>query len=65
MLQEGIDYYYQPDGLMVLTEVFLRKRGFCCGKGCRHCLYGYINVTQPLRDILLKEKAEREKNSAK
>lgn len=63
MLKEGVDYYYQPDGLMVLTEVFLLKRGFCCGKGCRHCPYGYKNVEQPLRDRLLKEKQEREKDN--
>ncbi len=35
---EGIDYYFE-DGLMVLTEYFLKKRGYCCGKDCRHCPY--------------------------
>ena len=35
---EGIDYYFE-DGLMVLTEHFLKKRGYCCGNGCRHCPY--------------------------
>jgi len=35
---EGVDYYFE-DELMVLTEIFLRKRGYCCGNGCRHCPY--------------------------
>jgi hypothetical protein len=35
---EGVDYYFE-NGLMVLTEHFLRKRGYCCGSGCRHCPY--------------------------
>lgn len=38
-LQEGRDFYLD-DGLMVLTEHFLRARGWCCGNGCRHCPYG-------------------------
>lgn len=34
------DGYMDPDsGLFVLTAFFLQKRGFCCGKGCRHCPY--------------------------
>ncbi len=24
---------------MVLTEEFLRRRGYCCDSGCRHCPY--------------------------
>lgn len=32
------DYYFE-DGLMVLTERYLRRRGYCCGNGCRHCPY--------------------------
>lgn len=35
---EGVDYYFE-NGLMVLTEPFLKKRGYCCGNGCRHCPY--------------------------
>ena len=36
--REGIDYYFE-NGLMVLTAEYLRKRGYCCGSGCRHCPY--------------------------
>ena len=35
---EGVDYYFE-NGLMVLTALFLQKRGFCCKNGCRHCPY--------------------------
>jgi len=35
---EGVDYYFE-NGLMVLTEHFHRRRGYCCGNGCRHCPY--------------------------
>ena len=36
--KEGVDYYFE-NGLMVLTADLLRKRGYCCGSGCRHCPY--------------------------
>lgn len=35
-LQENIDYYLE-NGLYVFTEAYHRKRGYCCGSGCRHC----------------------------
>ena len=41
-LEEGRDYYFEGS-LMVFTSAFLRKRGFCCESGCRHCPYGYSN----------------------
>jgi len=37
-LREGLDYYLE-DGLFVFTATFLRKRGYCCESGCRHCPY--------------------------
>jgi len=40
-LIEGLDYYFE-DGLMVFTAHFLRKRGYCCESGCRHCPYGFV-----------------------
>jgi hypothetical protein len=39
-LQEGLDYYVE-NGLLVFTAAFLRKRGYCCESGCRHCPYDY------------------------
>ena len=38
-LLEGLDYYVE-NGLLVFTAEFLRKRGYCCESGCRHCPYG-------------------------
>jgi hypothetical protein len=39
-LVEGSDFYW--DGpYMVFTAEYLRKRGFCCQSGCRHCPYGF------------------------
>ena len=35
---EGIDFYFE-NGLIVLTEHFLKKRGYCCKNDCRHCPY--------------------------
>jgi hypothetical protein len=37
---EGADYYLEG-GLMVFTERFLLRRGYCCESGCRHCPYGF------------------------
>ena len=39
-LVEGEDYYWEGP-YMVLTEKFLRDRGYCCESGCRHCPYGF------------------------
>jgi len=31
------ELYYLENGLLVFTEKFHLKRGFCCNNGCRHC----------------------------
>jgi iron complex transport system substrate-binding protein len=38
ILEEGKDYYLE-NGAWVFTESYLRRRGYCCGSGCRHCPY--------------------------
>jgi hypothetical protein len=30
---------YLENGLLVYTAADHRKRGYCCGSGCRHCPY--------------------------
>ncbi|WP_172956950.1 DUF5522 domain-containing protein [Thermus scotoductus] len=35
-LKEGEDFYWE-NGWLVFTEDYHRKRGYCCGSGCRHC----------------------------
>jgi hypothetical protein len=53
------DYYFNPDGLMVLTASYLLERGYCCGNGCTNCPYDYKAVPEPRRSQLLaKRKAE-------
>lgn len=37
-LREGVDFYWE-NGYMVFTAGYLRRRGYCCGSGCRHCPY--------------------------
>ena len=37
-LQEGEDYYMDGE-FLVFTAAYHRKRGYCCGSGCRHCPY--------------------------
>ena len=31
------DFYFDPGGMVVFTEAYHRRRGYCCGSGCRHC----------------------------
>lgn len=33
------DFYTDDLGRVVFTAAYLRKRGWCCGNGCRHCPY--------------------------
>jgi hypothetical protein len=55
-LIEGIDFYYNEQRYIVLTEVYHLNRGSCCGKGCRHCPYDYENVLEPQRNELLEKR---------
>ena len=44
-VQSGKDRYTDPEtGARIFTELFHRRRGFCCGYGCRHCPYDHMNV---------------------
>ena len=47
-LVEGEDYYLEG-AAMVFTERFLRRRGYCCESGCRHCPFDATPVTIPAR----------------
>ena len=39
-MMAGQSMYVDPvTGLSVLTAKFLADRGWCCGRGCRHCPY--------------------------
>lgn len=52
-LTEGVDYYFNEQGFVVLTEKYHLEKGVCCGNGCRHCPYQYENVSEPKRSELL------------
>ena len=39
--QLGPEDFYWEKGLMVFTEAYHKKRGYCCESGCRHCPYGF------------------------
>lgn len=55
--EEKKDYYLE-DGRVILTERYLKKRGKCCGSGCRHCAYdppctkGNENLKEHLKNSL-------------
>lgn len=53
---EGIHYYINEEGYVVLTEKYHLDRGYCCGNGCLHCPFDYENVPEPRRSEMKKEK---------
>ena len=36
---EGVDYYFDEQGYMVMTAKYHLKRGYCCESDCKHCPY--------------------------
>ena len=49
----GRDTYIDPaTGYQVFTEHAHRKRGKCCGSGCRHCPFGYASVPAARKAVL-------------
>ncbi|MCH7535114.1 MAG: hypothetical protein IH948_05125 [Bacteroidetes bacterium] len=36
---EGIDYYFNEQGLFVFTGWYLLRRGYCCDNDCLNCPY--------------------------
>jgi hypothetical protein len=61
-LIEGEDFYFDEHGYMVLTESYHLQRGNCCGNGCRHCPFNYVNVPQARRKILLRSSEPGKEN---
>ena len=55
-LIEGVHYYINQNGYIVLTEKYHLEKGFCCGMGCLHCPYNFENVPEPRRSELLSSK---------
>ena len=60
-LIEGVHYYINQQGLVVLTEKYHLEKGYCCGNGCMHCPYEYENVPEPKKSELLKTRKQSSK----
>lgn len=43
-MKKSTDYYFNEAGLMVFTEEFHLKRGYCCKNKCLHCPWKYVKV---------------------
>ena len=52
-LTEHEDFYFNEQGYIVFTAQYLLKRNECCGNGCIHCPYNYINAPEPIKSNLL------------
>ena len=48
--------YYLENGSFVFTGHYLKKRGDCCGNGCRHCPFEprHTKGNSKLADIYIK-----------
>ncbi|WP_205508245.1 DUF5522 domain-containing protein [Longitalea arenae] len=57
-LTEGVDFYYNEQGYIVLTAQYHLERGYCCGNGCRHCPFEYVNVPEPRKTQLLDQQKQ-------
>jgi hypothetical protein len=58
-LIEGVHYYLNESGLVVLTEKYHLERGYCCGNGCKHCPFEYESVPEPKKSELIKKKKDK------
>jgi Family of unknown function (DUF5522) len=59
-LIEGIHFYINKDGYIVLTEKYHLEKESCCGMGCLHCPFNYENVPEPRKSELLLLKTKKE-----
>jgi hypothetical protein len=63
-LVEGVDFYYNEMGYIVLTAQYHLDKGSCCGNGCLNCPYDYINVSEPRRSELQAEHRYEKKDES-
>lgn len=62
-LVEGVDYYYNEDGYMVLTTAYHLQRGYCCGNGCLNCPFDYKEVPEPRKSYLIRQRQQDAKEN--
>ncbi|RHZ50115.1 hypothetical protein Glove_505g13 [Diversispora epigaea] len=44
-IQNNEKTYIDPEtSYLVMTELYHKERGYCCGNNCRHCPYDHVNV---------------------
>jgi len=53
-IAEAGDFYFDGNGLMVLTAQYHLRRGYCCANGCRHCPYPEHSVSTFARSAKVK-----------
>ena len=61
--REGIDYYFNEQGLLVMTAAYHLSRGYCCGNGCQNCPYDFANVAPNVRQALRAKRAAKDDGS--
>ena len=61
-LKEGVDFYYNEMGYMVLTAHYHLEKGNCCGNGCLNCPFDYINVPEPRKSELLQKRNDEQRS---
>ncbi|TFJ83333.1 hypothetical protein NSK_005397 [Nannochloropsis salina CCMP1776] len=53
---QGQETYTDPaTGYMVMTALYHRRRGHCCGNICRHCPYDSVNVGKKKVDWVMSD----------
>ena len=57
-MEEGIDYYYNEQGLMVFTATYHLKRGYCCKSKCKHCPWKFGKSNKQHSSKLLKKQPD-------
>ena len=40
-MEQGVDYYFNEQGLMVFTAAYHLNRGYCCKNKCKHCPWDF------------------------
>ena len=50
--KRSLTYTDPITGYTVFTQLASEQRGYCCGSGCRHCVYGHANVKPERRATL-------------
>ena len=45
------DFYWE-DGKIIMTEEYHKRRGYCCGSGCKYCPYSpkYRKMNKKLKE---------------